>query len=159
MSGEKSGRTFTRAITGTAFVHAPPDRVYAAVVDPREQLRWNSLYLEASLTEPGPVTTGSVMTGRFKGSGRSVVTFDDVRPGERFTHRSSLHLGPVDLGHFQHTFIVQMASGGTDLTQQIRFHPVGLGNLVAPLLRRAFRARLPASFRELELYLTAPHDR
>lgn len=144
-----------RILTGAAVVDAAVDRVYAALLHPSEQLRWNSLYLEASLVGPGPITTGSVMTGRFKGSGRSVVTFEAVRRNEHFTHRSAMHLGPVPLGSLRHTFQVRAVPAGTEVTQLVRFGPTGIGHLVAPLVLRAFRSRLPDSFHELDAYLSA----
>ena len=146
----------TREFTGRATVNAPLEQVYAALLDPGQQLLWNSLYLEAKISAPGPITTGSVMTGRFKGAGKSVVTFDAVVPHETFTHVSQMTAGPVNLGTFRHTYRVRPVAEGTEVTQHIRYIPSGLGRLVAPVLMRAFSARLPASFDELCRYVDGP---
>ncbi|MGN6687566.1 MAG: SRPBCC family protein [Actinomycetales bacterium] len=130
-------------------------RVYHALVDPAEQVAWNSLYLEASATPPGPIATGSRLTGRFKGSGRAEVTFMDVVQDQRFTHHSVLSIPrtPVHLGLFDHTYSVREARGGTELTQHVRFEPSGLGRWLAPVIVQSFRRRLPVSFDELRRYL------
>lgn len=141
-------------VTGAACIKAPVGRVYAALLNSDEQLRWNSLYLQAEMSTPGPIATGSVMTGRFKQSGRSVITFDAVVPNETFTHKVIMTVGPIALGSFAHTYRVQAVSTGTEVTQHVRFEPTGLGRLLAPLVMKAFEARLPVSFHELDQYLS-----
>ncbi|KRE61129.1 hypothetical protein ASG78_12335 [Nostocoides sp. Soil756] len=149
-----SDRRRAYTVTGAACVEAPVGRVYAALLNPDEQLRWNSLYLQAEMSTPEPIATGSVMTGRFKQSGRSVITFDAVVPNETFTHKVMMKAGPIALGSFAHTYRVQAVPTGTEVTQHVRFEPTGLGRLLAPLIMKAFEARLPVSFHELEQYLS-----
>lgn len=142
-----------REVARTEVVDAPVERVYEALVDPQQQLQWNSLYLEAAITPPRPIATGTVMTGRFKGSGRAVVVFDAVVPGRTFTHVSDMRAGPVAVGKFRHTYRIRQVGEGTEVFQHVAFAPSGVAYPFAPLIMRAFRSRLPASFDELRHYL------
>ncbi len=137
-------------------IEAPLARVYAALVNPAEQMRWNTLYLEAALSPPGPVKNGSVMTGRFKGSGRARVEFQQVVFEKEFTHHSRMTLfQSIPLGDFFHTYQVEPEPQGTGtrVTQKVRFLPSGLGRLLKKVLMNAFEKRLPDSFKELNSYL------
>jgi hypothetical protein len=130
------------------------------LVNPAEQLKWNSLYLEASVRPHGPIRDGSRLTGRFKGSGRATVTFVDVVDNERFTHHSVMSVPgtSVRIGTFDHTYSVHPTAGGTEVTQHVRFEPSAIGRLMTPLIIASFRRRLPASFDELRTYAEKLRD-
>src|SRR6476646_9833586 len=70
-----------RTLSGSDIVGATPERAYRALVDPDEQVQWNTLYRSAAVEPSGEISTGSEMHVDIKGSGRSRVYFDDVRPG------------------------------------------------------------------------------
>lgn len=146
-----------QTLTGTTMVSSPPERVFSALVEPSEQLAWNSLYLEVNVSPPGAIATGTVMTGRFKGSGRARVEFQDVRPGEEFTHHSKMSIAPGwTVGEFWHTYEVEGEGTQTRITQTVRFLPTGIGVALSGLIMRSFRRRLPESFTELLTYLDNP---
>lgn len=151
-----AGNTVGRhEVAATQFVAAGAAEVYRVLIDPAEQLRWNSLYVEASVSPPGPISSGSRLSGRFKGSGRAEVTFVDVVPGQRFTHHSVLRVPgtPVVIGSFDHTYIVATRGSGAEVTQRVQLGPTGLGRLLAPLIMASFRRRLPVSFDELRRFV------
>ncbi len=142
-------------LTDSRIIAAPLADVYRQLVQPEAQLQWNSLYLEASVSPPGEVRTGSVMVGRFKGSGRATVHFDDVRPNECFTHVSELKLLGLALGSFRHTYRVEPAPGGTRFTQHVELSPRGVGVLLASTLMKGFASRLPESFDEFARFVAS----
>lgn len=141
-------------LTGKSVVDSPVGRVFQVLIEPTEQIKWNSLYLTATFAPPGEIFSGTVMTGRFKGSGKATVTFENVQPGTEFTHYSvmSLPLG-LRLGEFRHTYTTRAVTAGTEITQTVQFQPRGPGRLFAGLIARSFRTRLPISFTEVAAYL------
>ncbi len=141
-------------LEGSVVVAAPRALVFKLLVDPREQMRWNSLYRSISEVSDDPVREGSTFTGRFKGSGPATVTFERVRPGIDFVHRSAIAIaGRIVLGHMRHTYAVSDAPGGTLFTQTIEFSTTGLGRLLGGMLNRAFAKRLPESFEEFRAFV------
>ena len=147
-----------RTLTGSSVVPAPPDLAYRALVEPAEQMKWNTLYLEASQEPAGPIKDGSIMRGVLKGTGQATVHFDDVAPGQHFTHRSAMQIRGISLGDFTHRYEVLVASGVTTVRQTIRYEPTGLGRPLARIIMRSFAKRLPESFTELNHYLTSIGD-
>ncbi len=140
-------------LTGSALVDAPLAEVYEKLLNPQEQLKWNTLYLSASTT-PGPIRTGTVMQGRFKGSGKATVHFENVVPNQTFTHYSKLLLfNLLYLGEFRHTYHVVASGTQTKVTQTVRVSPQGLlGKVLKMALVNGFRKRLPESFAEFKRY-------
>ncbi|MGN6606112.1 MAG: SRPBCC family protein [Jatrophihabitans sp.] len=151
----RTSRPGRHQLQGERVIKADLADVYRMLLEPAEQLRWNSLYLEAFIDPPGPITSGTRLTGRFKGSGRAEVTFVDVVPDEQFTHHSVMRLPgtAIRLGGFDHTYRVAATAEGTQVCQYVRFAPSGVGRLLAPLIMLSFRRRLPASFEELQRYV------
>lgn len=143
-----------RELLASRVLRAPVTDLYRILVEPAEQLRWNSLYLEAVVDPPGEIRSGSALRGRFKGSGSASVTFVDVVKDRHFTHHTVMTFPytAITLGRFEHTYSVQESGGGTLVTQHLRFAPSGLGRLMAPVIMRSFRRRLPTSFDELQAY-------
>jgi carbon monoxide dehydrogenase subunit G len=141
-------------LSGSASVSAPPDVVFQMLIDPAEQVKWNSLYEEAHVEPAGEVRTGSVMKGTFKGSGKSTVYFEDVIAGRQFVHYSPLKMfNLINLGEFRHKYEVADAGGQTRVTQTVYFEPKGVGKLLAGTVMGSFKKRLPESFQEFERYL------
>lgn len=147
-----------RELQAGRVLRAPVADVYRILVEPAEQLRWNSLYLEAAADPPGEIRSGSTLRGRFKGSGPVSVTFVDVVKDRQFTHHTLMTIPytAIALGRFDHTYSVQESGGGTLVTQHLRFAPSRLGKLMAPMIMRSFRLRLPTSFDELQAYAEHP---
>lgn len=147
-----------RELQASRVLRAPVADLYRILVEPAEQLRWNSLYLEAVADPPGEIRSGSTLRGRFKGSGPASVTFVEVMKDQHFTHHTLMTIPhtAITLGRFDHTYSVQQTGGGTLVTQHLLFAPSGLGRLMAPLIMRSFRRRLPISFDELQTYAETP---
>jgi hypothetical protein len=126
---------------------------YQKLIDPAEQVKWNTLYLEASLEPKGEVKNGSVMTGNFKGSGKAEVTFQNVQPDKEFTHYSKMKMFKLfNLGEFHHTYQVADKNGQTEITQTVSFEPKSLGLLLKSIIVNSFKKRLPESFDEFQKY-------
>lgn len=139
-------------------IDASPADVFDMLIEPEKQLVWNSLYLSVSVSPPGPVAVGSVMTGRFKGAGRATVTFADIVPGSRFTHVSRLLIGGlVPLGGFWHRYDVAPAARSALVRQTVRVELNWLGRLLRGVIASGFAKRLPESFDELARYAASPH--
>ena len=145
-------------LSGERVIDASPADVFAMLIEPERQLAWNSLYLSASLSPPGPVAEGSVMTGRFKGAGQATVTFADIVPGRSFTHVSPLLIaGLIPLGGFRHRYDVAPAGDGALVRQTVRVELNRLGRLLRGVIASGFTKRLPESFDELARYAASPH--
>ncbi len=135
------------------MVNAPLESVYEKLLNPKEQLKWNTLYLEASTKPDGPIKDGTVMTGLFKGSGKATVTFENVIPNKEFTHFSKLMIfNMIYLGDFRHTYKVEDVNGSTKFTQKVVFEPKGLGKIMIGTIMKGFKSRLPESFKEFKAY-------
>jgi hypothetical protein len=140
-------------LSGQALIHAPLGEVYRKLLEPSEQLRWNSLYLAVQVQPSGEITNQTVMTGTFKGSGKATVSFEKIIRDQEFTHRSQMKLFEVIvLGEFQHRYEVVARGGHTLVTQTVTFEPRGLGKLLERVILEGFRKRLPESFTELGRY-------
>ncbi len=145
-------------LSGERVIGASPADVFAMLIEPAHQLAWNSLYLSASLSPPGPVSEGSVMTGRFKGAGRATVAFAEIVPGSSFTHVSRLLIaGVVPLGGFRHRYDVAPARDGAFVRQTVNVELNCLGRVLRGVIASGFTKRLPESFDELARYAVSPH--
>lgn len=145
-------------LSGERLIAASPADVFAMLIEPAHQLVWNSLYLSASLSPAGPVSEGSVMTGRFKGAGRATVTFAHIMPGRSFTHVSRLLIGGiVPLGGFRHRYEVVPVGDGALVRQTVNVELNWLGQVLRGVIRSGFTERLPESFDELASYAASPH--
>lgn len=148
------------ALAGERWIAGEPAELFDLLIDPKGQLAWNSLYLEAGMTEAGPIRDGSVMTGRFKGAGRASVTFADVVPGKEFAHLSTLAaVRIVRLGSFRHHYGVEPSGEGTLVRQTVTIDLTWVGRLLRSAITSAMAKRLPESFDELAAYATrSPHQ-
>lgn len=127
---------------------------YQKLIEPAEQVKWNSLYLEATIFPKGEIKDGSVMTGNFKGSGKAKVTFQNVQPNKEFTHYSKMKMFNLfNLGEFHHTYEVADKDGQTEITQTVSFEPKSLGLLLKSVIINSFKKRLPESFDEFQRYI------
>lgn len=140
-------------LVGQAVVDAPLSEVYRKLLEPTEQLRWNSLYLAVQVEPSGEIADHTVMTGTFKGSGKATVTFEDVICNQEFTHHSQMKLfNVIALGEFRHRYEVKAQGTQTLVTQTVLFTPKGLGKLLQRMILGGFRKRLPESFAEFKRY-------
>lgn len=141
-------------LTESKLLNASVKNVYKKLIEPAEQVKWNSLYLEASAEPEGEIKNGTVMVGNFKGSGKATVTFQNVQYNREFTHYSKMKIfGLIPLGEFHHTYKVADKSGQTELTQIVSFQPKGLGLVLKSMIVGSFEKRLPESFDEFQTYL------
>lgn len=146
-------------ISGNTVVNSSVDTVFKGLVDPLEQLKWNTLYLEVHTEPSGDVKNGTVMTGKFKGSGKATVYFEDVIPNHEFTHYSKLRLfGLIYLGKFRHKYQVEGNGSQTKITQTVFFDPKGIGYILQSTMIKNFRDRLPESFKEFRNYLVSKNS-
>jgi len=145
-----------KTISESIVVKSSVDIVFKGLVDPREQLKWNTLYLHVHTEPDGDVKNGTVMTGKFKGSGKATVYFENVIPNQEFTHYSKLMLfGLIYLGEFRHKYEVEGNISQTKITQTVFFDPRGIGYILQATIIKKFKDRLPESFREFSNYLVS----
>lgn len=138
---------------GSSVLDIPAREAFEKLLEPKEQLKWNTLYLEVHTEPAGAIRSGTVMTGRFKGSGKATVRFENVIPGEEFTHHSEMMLFNLfPLGEFRHKYRVSQPGALTVFTQTVTFSPKGLGRLLQGMIVKGFKNRLPESFREFKAY-------
>ena len=141
-------------LSDSRIIKTTVQNAYQKLIDPAEQVKWNTLYLEASLEPKGEVKNGSVMTGNFKGSGKATVTFQNVQPDKEFTHYSKMKMfNLINLGEFHHTYQVADKSGQTAITQTVSFEPKSFGLLLKNIICKSFKKRLPESFDEFQKYV------
>ncbi len=140
-------------LKGDTLINAPAHEVFEKLVNPQEQPQWNTLYLEAAYEPKGEIKNGTVMTGKFKGSGKATVIFENVIPDHEFTHYSKLKLfNLINLGEFRHNYKVENINGKTKFTQTIFLQPKGLGKLLKSGIIKGFKKRMPESFEEFKRY-------
>lgn len=143
-----------QTLSGSIIVHAPLHDVFLKLINPSEQVQWNSLYESAEVAPPGEVRTGSVMTGVFKGTGKGTIHFEDVIQDQQFVHYSPLKVfNLLYLGEFRHKYEVKQEREGVRFSQTVYFEPKGLGRLLQGTVMSGFKKRLPESFAEFERYL------
>ena len=141
-------------ISGSRIINTSVQNAYNKLIDPAEQLKWNTLYLKASAEPNGAIRNGTIMTGNFKGSGKAIVEFQNVKPNQEFTHYSKMKLfNLINLGEFHHTYRVIDKNGQTEFTQTVFYEPKGLGRLLKSVIVKSFNKRLPESFDEFQKYV------
>lgn len=137
-----------RVIT-THIIPATPERVFEAAADPMTQLRWDAAnLLEVEPLTSAPLAKGSRYRGRFKGMGTVEYEFAEFDRPRRFTHRTK-----VPFGTMSHELTFEPAAEGTRLTQEGWLEPNLIGRLMAPVVGRMLRRRLPSVAAELRDYL------
>ena len=141
-------------LSDSRIVKTNAENAYQKLINPAEQVKWNTLYLAASLEPKGEIKNGSVMTGNFKGSGKAKVFFQNVQLNKEFTHYSKMKLFNLfNLGEFHHTYKVADKSGQTEITQTVSFEPKSLGLILKNIIANSFKKRLPESFNEFQKYV------
>ena len=141
-------------ITDSRLLNTSVENAYKKLIEPAEQVKWNTLYLEASAEPKGEIKSGTVMTGNFKGSGKATVTFQNVKPNQEFTHYSKMKMfNLIKLGEFHHTYKVVDKNGHTEFTQTVTFEPKGFGLILKSIIVNSFKKRLPESFDEFQKYV------
>jgi hypothetical protein len=141
-------------ISDNRIINTSAENAYQKLIDPAEQVKWNTLYLEASLEPKGEIKNGSVMTGNFKASGRATVIFQNVKPNKEFTHYSKMKMFNLfNLGEFHHTYQVADKGDKAEITQTVSFEPESLGLLLKSVIINSFKKRLPESFDEFQNYV------
>jgi hypothetical protein len=141
-------------ITDTRLLNTSVENAYEKLINPTEQLKWNTLYLEASAEPKGEIKDGTIMTGNFKGSGKAIVTFQNVKPNKEFTHYSKMKMfNLINLGEFHHTYKLAYKNGQTEFTQTVSFEPKSFGLILKSVIVNSFKKRLPESFDEFQKYV------
>ncbi|MEJ5996562.1 SRPBCC family protein [Pedobacter sp. Du54] len=141
-------------ISESTIVKASVDKVFEKLLNPEEQLKWNTLYLEVHTEPKGTIKNGTVMTGKFKGSGKAKVYFENIIPNQEFTHYSKLKMfNIIYLGEFRHNYKLENSDGKTKITQTVFFNPKGIGKLLQIPIAKSFKDRIPVSFEEFKNYI------
>jgi ligand-binding SRPBCC domain-containing protein len=141
-------------LTESRIINTSVENAYHKLIEPSEQVKWNGLYLEATAEPKGEIKNGTKMTGNFKGSGKAVVEFQNVKPNQEFTHYSKMKMfNLINLGEFHHTYKVVDKNGQTEFTQIVSYEPKGFGILLKNMIVKSFKKRLPESFDEFENYV------
>ena len=141
-------------ISQSTFLNSPAKEVFEKLLNPLEQLKWNTLYLEVHTESRGRIKNGTVMYGKFKGSGKAVVHFENIVTDTEFTHYSKLKMfNLIYLGEFRHNYKVESTALKTKVTQTVFLEPKGLGLLLKTALVKSFKKRMPESFKELKNYI------
>lgn len=141
-------------LTDSRLLNTSVENAYKTLIEPTEQVKWNTLYLEASVEPKGEIKNGTVMKGKFKGSGKATVTFQNVKPNQEFTHYSKMKMfNLINLGEFHHTYQVVGKNGQTEFTQTVSFEPKGFGLILKRVIVNSFKKRLPESFDEFQRYV------
>jgi len=141
-------------LTDSRLLNTSVENAYKKLIEPTEQVKWNTLYLEATAEPKGEIKNGTIMTGNFKGSGKATVIFQDVKPNQEFTHYSKMKMfNLIKLGEFHHTYKVIDKNGQTEFTQTVSFEPKGFGLILKSVIVNSFKKRLPESFEEFQKYV------
>ena len=141
-------------LTESRIINTSVENAYQKLIEPTEQVKWNTLYLEATAEPKGEIRNGTMMTGNFKGSGKAIVEFQNVKPNQEFTHYSKMKMfNLINLGEFHHTYKVVDKNGQTEFTQIVSYEPKGFGRLLKNIIVKSFKKRLPESFEEFQKYV------
>ncbi|HEU0226769.1 MAG TPA: SRPBCC family protein [Arachidicoccus soli] len=141
-------------LTGSRIINTPVENAFKGLIEPSEQVKWNTLYLEAHAEPKGEIRNGTTMAGKFKRSGKATVIFQNVKSNQEFTHYSKMKMfNLIPLGEFHHTYKVAAKNGQTEFTQTVSFEPKAFGFILKDVIVNSFKKRLPQSFDEFQKYV------
>jgi hypothetical protein len=137
-------------------VQCPAEVVFDALVDVRNEARWNPDLEWADKLSDGPVALGTQFRAKWKQSQVLVVECTQFERPHRWTHHNG---GPVEV---QLSCLVVPSGGGTRLRTRFAARPHGWFRLVFPIfvvvMRRAERANMTRikAFLENEIAIDRP---
>lgn len=141
-------------LSGSRMINTSVENAFKRLIEPPEQVKWNTLYIEAHAKPKGEIRNGTTMMGKFKGSGKATVIFQNVKLNEEFTHYSKMKMfNLIPLGEFHHTYKVAAKNGQTEFTQTVCFEPKAFGFILKDVIVNGFKKRLPKSFDEFQKYV------
>lgn len=137
----------TIEMTAEIDVDAPADAVWALVADYARDPEWRAGVDAMDPAPPGPVRPGTTTDERMRAFGsryRNGGIVDDVRPGERFTWRTTSGVD-ADGSRAVHA----LGPGRSRVRLETRVRPQGAQRLMAPVLGILLRRNLSADAERL----------
>jgi carbon monoxide dehydrogenase subunit G len=116
-----------------------PSEVFAFLGDVRNEPKWHTDVLEATLTSGSPSVVGAVYEIKTKptmGISGGKVTLSEYSPATKIVYK-------VDMGRFQPTttFTVTPEGSGARVSRKVEMEPSGMMRLMAPMMGGMFRKR------------------
>lgn len=134
-------------------IERPVEEVWAYINDPRNDIEWQSMIMEAVQVSEGPIGVGTVERITAKVLGRRFDTTFEVteyEPNRR--SRIKTTSGPVP---FTGTYEVERADGGTRFTWAMEGEPGGFFKVAEPLVARVISRQVRADMETLKDLLEA----
>jgi len=127
-------------VTVTLVVDRPPEQVFDAMADVRNEAAWNTNVTRAELTSPAPIGLGS--------------TFDTVNRGQSYTGRIAAYERPgllrFDVRGKPLTILAELTfvpdGDTTRVSGTFSFTPHGIMKVVLPLIGGQIRKDFPKQF-------------
>lgn len=116
-----------------------PSEVFEFLGDVRNEPKWHTDVLEATLVSGSPSEVGAVYEIKTKptmGISGGKVTLSDYSPSSKIVYK-------VDMGRFQPTttFTVAPEGSGARVSRKVEMEPSGMMRLMAPMMSGMFRKR------------------
>jgi len=116
-----------------------PEEVFAFLGDVRNEPRWHTDVLEATLVSGSPSVVGAVYDIKTKptmGISGGTVTLSEYSPPSKIVYK-------VDMGRFQPTttFTMSPEGSGARVSRKVEMEPSGMMRLMAPMMGGMFRKR------------------
>jgi len=120
-------------------VSRAPSEVFAFLGDVRNEPKWHTDVLEATLVSGSPSVVGAVYEIKTKptmGISGGKVTLSEYSPASKIVYK-------VDMGRFQPTttFTVSPEGSGARVGRKVEMEPSGMMRLMAPMMGGMFRKR------------------
>jgi carbon monoxide dehydrogenase subunit G len=131
-----------------------PSEVFAFLGDVRNEPRWHTDVLEATLVQGSTDKVGSVYEIKVKpvlGISGGTVTLSEYSPPSKVVYQ-------VDMGKMKPTttFTVQPEGAGARVTRKVEMEPSGMMRLMAPMMGGMFRKRNVMFVANLKRALESP---
>ena len=132
-------------------IAAPPEKVYAVVMDPARLADWVTIHVSLEGAPPSQLREGSELTQRLRLAGRAFTVHWTVVENEAARRIVWEGQGPMR-SHAGVTYELRPAGGGTRFSYTNEFALPGgpLGRVAGPLVRRATAGELDRSLYRLK---------
>lgn len=136
-------------------VAAPPEEVFAALVEPARRAKWLATMIEEPLPEGARIEVGTRIKGRRRHSttgSRYEFTITALEPGRRLAMRVVRNGEPAGTA----TFELSPAAGGTLVRDAAEVELRGLQKVMAPLVQATMERDLAAELAALKRHVEHP---
>lgn len=133
------------------IIQRPIEEVFAAATEFDRLPAWRSGLIDATITSPGPIQTGTTYRFDLKAMGKSIETTGQIEAYEPPTFYGwKATSGPFPMSG---SIRCEAINGGTRITDTLEADPGGFFKLAEPLLMRQQRSQMEKDLKQLKTLL------